>query len=162
MQRNSLPMTNIMELSPHALDFEKQAGQRDEQCLRLCNVVYTCIRWRQIHRDRCAHRHRLSRGDRDIYMAVTVANSGCSARRSADVTRGDVFGAAVDGKTLTATITADDAAFTATKLVNMSSTRRTAQQATPAGWPVQLCDANSDVVWTLQRQPVLEMSAPTV
>jgi len=80
-----------------------------------------------------------------VTFGSTVANNGFSAG-TADVTRGDVFSVAVDGKTLNATITADDAAFTVTKLVNILNSEN-AQQATPARGQFSVNSSN-DIVWT--------------
>ena len=79
-----------------------------------------------------------------VTFGSTVANNGFSAG-SADVTVGDVFSVAVDGLTLNATITADDAAFTITKLANILNSEN-AQQATPARGTFSV--SSGDIVWT--------------
>jgi len=79
-----------------------------------------------------------------VTFGSTVANTGFSAG-TADVTVGDVFSVAVDGQTLNATITADDAAFTITKLANILNSEN-AQQATPARGTFSV--SSGDIVWT--------------
>jgi flagellin len=83
----------------------------------------------------------------EVVTFTDSANNVFSQTANTAVTRGDVFTSTVDGVTLAATVTADDAAFTNAKLATLLN-EENAQQSTPARGTFSISAAGNNIVFT--------------